>query len=167
MPTQYTSGTYPVPTTTAAPVVWPHEAALDRFLTQVNHEGTIGYDPSAEPVAPGTLPDVKFIPTADQSMVGSRVPIILAQEQQAIPFYYSYDTVTGIERLAVVLQADRIPMLIIFETTLGGLNGLCEKIAKQEPFEATILSMTNISYQEGMYTYNAATHDGNVELIDI
>jgi hypothetical protein len=95
------------------------------------------------------------------------VSILFAQEQQAIPFYYSCDAATGTERLAVVLQADCIPMLMIFETTLGGLNGLCEVIANEDAFEATILSMTNISYQEGMYTRNAAYWDEGEEVIDI
>lgn len=166
-PTQPTFRTQPPSATTTAPAEDLREAWLDRFLTQTNHEGTIGFDPSAGIQAPGTLPEVQYIPAADQSLVGSRVSILFAKEQQAIPFYYSCDATTGTERLAVVLLADCIPMLMIFETTLGGLNGLCEVIANEDAFEATILSMTNISYEEGMYARNAAYLDEGEKAIDI
>lgn len=157
------------PTTMAVPTAWEHEAALSRFLAQTNHEGTIKHDPSAGVQPPGTLPDVQFIPVADQTLIGVCVPIIFAQEQYAVPFYYSYDPTTGAERLAVVVLAERIPMLIIFETELGGIGGLCQKITQQEPFDATILSVTNISYEEGcVYATNAAFLSAEAEeIIDI
>lgn len=155
-----------VPTTTVA---WRNKAALNRFLTKINHEGVNSHDPSDGDQPPGTLTDVQYIPVADQSLIGECVPIILAQEQYIVPFYYSCDPITGAERLAVVVYAESIPLMIIFETTLGGIRGLCEKITQQEPFDATILSMTNISYEEGcVYAVNAALlPTEREEMIDI
>ena len=158
-----------VPQTTTGPVPWSHEAALSRFLTQINHEGSIAVDTSGEAVPPGTPPDVNAIPKADQSLIGENVQIILAQEQYAVPFYYSYEEASGMERLAVIIDAEKIPMLIIFETELNGAEGLCEMIASQEPFNATILAMVNISFMEGaVYAPNASLSDvENGEEIDV
>ncbi len=140
---------------------WDHEAAITRFLTAVNVSGTI--TPDDELVPPGTLPSVENIPQPDQSLIGSEVAIFFADKQQPIPFHYIYNSTTGEERLAVVIRGVHIPMLILFETNLGGPNGLFRKIADQVPFHATILAMINTSNQEGMYTLNATRYNDGVD----
>lgn len=147
---------------------WHYEAAFSRFLTDVNYHGVInGHD---KPVPPGTKPPVDGIPKADQSMVGQTVPIVFAAEQDVVPFYYTCSE-DGVERLAVVVNSANIPLLIVFEPNLGGAGGLCDKIVTQEVFEAKILSMTNISYDEGnMYANNACRSDYDLaedEIVDI
>lgn len=125
---------------------WQHEAALTRFLNDTNHNGTI--IPFEELVPPGTLPEVWQIPKADQELVGETVSIILAKEQQVICFYYIYTT-GGVERLAVFIR-DNIPLLMVFETTLGGIDGLCSAIKSETVFQGKILSMTNVCFEEGV-----------------
>lgn len=151
------------------PQTWYSDAALTRFLTDVNYNGSIL--PGGELDAPGTPPDVELIPPADQSMLGQTVSIILAQEQQAIPFCYVCDKTTGTERLAVILENVNIPLLIVFETDLGGVSGLCGVIRTEREFSATILAMVNISfYPEAFYAYNACTGTYGLnasEIIDI
>ena len=145
---------------------WNHKSALTRFLTEINRSGSIR--PSETTQAPGTLPAVDRIPIADQSLVGESVTIIFAQEQQEIPFYYCYDADTGWERLAVVITAEKIPLLMVFQTKLGGTAKLCQAIASEREINATILSMTNISYEEGCaYVRNACQLASQNQKIDI
>lgn len=125
---------------------WDHEAALSRFLEETNHNGEMASEDELLP--PGTLPDVERIPKASQTQVGETVPIILAQKQSKVAFYYSF-TEDGPERLAVVIPAEKIPMMVIFETELGGIQGLCRVIETEEVFQGKILSMTNITPEEG------------------
>ena len=128
---------------------WSHDAELTRFLTDVNHNGE--YLPEGlQP--PGSLTSVWAIPVADQSYVGSTVDIILAQLQQVIPFYYYYNAETDFERLAVVITAEKIPLMMILETDLNGVSELCKKIAAEEVFSAKVCSATNIDFTEG-YVY--------------
>ena len=141
---------------TEAPDAW-QAYAFTRFLTDTNLNGRIA--PTGTIEAPGTLPDVSRIPAADQALVGQTVTVIFARMQQVIPFYYLCEGAAGTERLAVVIQTDRIPLLLVLETRLGGLPGLCDVIRRQESFEARILAATNISFEEGMYAGNAVRRD--------
>lgn len=156
--------TAPTTLPTDGPDAWTHEAALTRFLTETNQNGKVSYPPDTPP---GTPPPIENIPQSNQALVGHTVMIILAQEQQAIPFYYSFDADAAKERLAVVVSADRIPMMIIFETNLGGSAELCKKIASNEAFEAVIVSMTNISFEEGMTICTASSITSVEQQIDI
>lgn len=112
-------------------------------------------EPVEEPdSAPGTLTDAKDIGQPDQSLVNTTVKINLGRLQPCCPFLFYSDQ--GTERLAVVLRPDEvlfIPMLMIFETDLG-VEGLCDALSSEKTFEAKILSMTNLTWEEGMYTTN-------------
>ena len=147
-PTKNTEETGATETTenTEPTAPWDHEAALSRFLEETNHSGEIASEGGLVP--PGTLPDVNLIPKASQTRLGESVSIILAQKQSKVAFYYSYAE-NGTERLAVVIPAEKIPMLVIFETELGGIRGLCRVIETEEVFQGKILSMTNITPTEG------------------
>lgn len=128
---------------------WSHKAALTNLLEETNRTGELL--PPAEPemtAPPGTLVDISRIPKASQNRIGETVSIILAKQQQSIPFYYACSE-TGEERLAVFINAPKIPMLVVFETKLGGIKGLYSHIASEAVFEGKILSMTNISWEEG------------------
>lgn len=145
-PTQQATEPTQPSTQPTEPTQWSHDAELTRFLTEVNHSGE--YLPEGlQP--PGSLTSVWAIPAADQSYVGSTVDIILAQLQQEIPFYYYYNAETGFERLAVVITAEKIPLMMILETDLDGVSELCKKIAAEEVFSAKVCSATNIDYVEG------------------
>lgn len=145
---------------------WVHEAALTRFLTRRNYFG----HPAAEEelVPPGTLAQVDAIPPADQSMVGKTVPILFAEKQSAICFHYLYDADTGTERLSVIVPAV-LPLLIVFETQLGGAEALCEKISQEAVFDAKILAFVNISFEENMYAVAAGSvyEEATYKVIDI
>lgn len=125
---------------------WDASLTLFRFLEDTNSSGQI--TPIEEQEAPGALPEMWRIPQPDQSRIGETVSIVLAKWHKAIPFYYSCAE-DGAERLAVFLAADKIPMLMVFETQLGGVAELCEKISAGTAFQAKILAMVNISYEEG------------------
>ena len=144
-PTQQATDPTQPSTQPTEPTEWSHDAELTRFLTEVNHSGE--YLPEGlQP--PGSLTSVWAIPVADQSYVGSTVDIILAQLQQEIPFYYYYNAETDFERLAVVITAEKIPLMMILETDLNGVSELCKKIAAEEVFSAKVCSATNISRTE-------------------
>lgn len=132
--------------TAESTVPWEHEAALSRFLEDINHNGEIASGDKAVP--PGTLPEVEQIPKASQTRVGETASIVLSQKQSKVAFYYSCAE-NGTERLAVFITARRIPMMVIFETELGGIQELCRHIKTEEVFQGKILSVTNISPTEG------------------
>lgn len=125
-----------------------HEASLFRFLEETNHSGT--YLPNKELVPPGTPYEIWQIPKASQTLVGQTVSLILAKVEWAVPFYYSCDE-DGTERLAVYLQAEAVPMLMIFETDLGGIHGLYRKIKNEEIFQGKVLAVTNVDDVEGNF----------------
>lgn len=137
---------------------------VSQLLTDINYNGKI--QPGTELVPPGTLPEISRIPSADQSAVGTTVKINLGIGQPKGSYLYRVDSQNNRELLAVVIHAARentnngfyIPLLAVFEVELGGLKGLCSAISTQESFSATILSLTNISFEEGMYTMIAGLH---------
>lgn len=146
-PSTESSGDGTTPSTESSGGEWTNEAAITRFLTETNRSGRI--PPEDHLVPPGTLPEVDRIPKADQSLVGTTVSILFAREQQAIPFHYILDKESGAERLTVVIRTDRIPLLIVFETDLGGASALRDKMMNEIPFDAKIMAFVNISCEEG------------------
>lgn len=140
------------------------EYFLSRFLTDTNYNGKV--ESSGEPVAPGTLPDVSQIPAADQTLVESNVLISLDSSQTPVAFLYYFDPSTGAERLATVISCDNIPLLIVFKPELGGVSALCDALTTGTAFSAMVASITNISYEESMYAFNAAeiSEQGAVDL---
>lgn len=144
----------PIVTTqpTTSPPAPVHDDSPLRFLTDLNLNGSLY--PSEEMVPPGTLPELDEIPPYDQDLIGEKVSITLAGDQLRTSFYYRSGEN---ERLALVIGEFNIPLLMVFETNLGGVEALCQKLAAEESFEATILAAVNISFQEGMYARNVAT----------
>lgn len=154
----------------SSPVAQPAQTyALEQFLTEVNRSGEVDWSQADGPQAPGTLLDAAWIPAADQSQVGKTVNIVFSQEQPAVRFYYVAEA--ELERLAVVVPAESLPLLIVFETNLGGAEALREKLANQQPLEAKILAMVNVCYEEGNeYAYNACRDVSGLadgELLDL
>lgn len=138
------------------------EYFISRFLTDINFNGKIAS--SGETIAPGILPDVSQIPKADQAPIGSNVLISLDSTQTPVAFLYHLDTSTGAERFAAVISCDNIPMLIVFQPELGSVSALCEALSTGNPFSTTVLSMTNISYEESMYAFSASENRGENEI---
>lgn len=151
-----------------------HDESLLRFLTEVNFGGEIGYDPH-ETIPPGTPSETCFIPQPEQDQVGKTVSIVFEPEweQNYVVFHYICDRQTSDERLITILAPDdvTIPMLIVFRTQLGGTQTLLEYMKAGISFEADILAMVNIDYQEGtVYARNAANATYGVpedEIIDV
>ncbi len=138
------------------------EYFISRFLTDINYNGTIASGDKT--VAPGTLPDVSQIPEADQALVGSNALISLDNSQPPVAFLYHFDPTIGAEQLAAVISCDNIPLLIVFQPELGGVSALCEALSTGNPFSATVVSMTNISYEESMYAFSASENRGENEI---
>ena len=124
-----------------------------RFLTNLNLHGSFLHDADDEPVPPGSLTEIADIPVYDQELIGQTVALVLSGDDLRTSFYYK----TGDkERLVLIIGEFNIPLLMVFEPDLGSADGLFQKIASEEPFEATILAAVNISFEEGMYARNAA-----------
>lgn len=137
------------------PTIREHKATVFRLLQETNHTGTI--IPNTEPVPPGTLPEKWQIPQPNQDMVGQTVDILLAMDQKMTPFFYVC-TRSGAEYLYVIVPA-KIPMLILFETQLGGINKLYPCLRYKKVFQGKIAAMINISYEEGnVYAYNVCSN---------
>lgn len=150
-----TDPTEPLPTEGAKE--WDKDAALTRFLTDVNLNGELLY--VGNDSAGGSMDPPAAIPQPDQSLIGEVVPIILAKEQKLIRFYYAYDQATGQERLAVIVPEYKFPLLMVFQTQLQGLDGLIRVIENEEVFEAKILVMCNIAFEEGyIYAFNVVSY---------
>ncbi len=170
-PTKTFTNASEAPTAPTPPANWENLAGLSRFLNEDNHSGSILPPTEPEPVPPGTLPEPWQIPEADQSWVGQTVPIILAQEQPAVHFYYLYSAESGLERLAFIVQAESIPLLMIVDPGFGGVQTLCRAIAQQEIFNVQVLAVANISHEEGnirSYRSIHSLHDAlSEEFIDV
>ncbi len=138
----------------SSPPIREHKANVFRFLQETNYFGAI--IPNTEPVPPGTLPEVWQIPQPDQDVVGQTVDILLAMDQKMTPFFYVC-TRSGAEYLYVIVPA-KIPMLILFETRLGGVNKLYPCLRYKKVFQGKITAIINISYEEGtVYAYNVCS----------
>ena len=136
-----------------------HKASVFRFLQDTNHNGTIA--PYTELVPPGTLPEMAQIPQPDQELIGQTVDILLSMDQQMTPFFYVC-TGSGTEYLYVIVPA-KIPMLILFETQLGGVNKLYPCLRYKKVFQGKIAAMVNISHEEGnIYAYNVCADQKDV-----
>lgn len=101
-------------------------------------------------VPPGTLRDVSSIEQAEQTDVGKTVSLILGDKV----FYYFIDRETDQERLMILESvefAQNLGRITVYETALGGLDGLLKGMDKA--FDAKILAVSNISWEE----YNSAS----------
>ena len=106
----------------------------------------------SEPNPPGSLIDPDSIPKADQSDVGKTVELSIGDKI----FDYFYDSQSGKERLLVLESVDfyqNLGKITIYETKLGGMDGLIAALKK--PFNAKILAISNISWEEVNYAHTA------------
>lgn len=104
------------------------------------------------PNAPGTLRDPASIPKADQSDVGKTVTLSIGNKT----FDYFYDSQSKKERLMVLESVnfnENLGKITIYETKLGGLDGLIDALKK--PIEAKIIAVSNISWEEVNYAHTA------------
>lgn len=104
------------------------------------------------PNVPGTLPDPDSIPKADQSDVGKTVTLSIGNKT----FDYFYDSKSGKERLMVLESVnfyENLGKITIYETKLGGLDGLIAALKK--PINAKIIAVSNISWEEVNYAHTA------------
>ena len=128
------------------------DTIISKLLSEVNLTGKI--QPFGQQVPPGTLPDISQIPPADQSIVGKSVTVNLGSNQTAGTFLFRIDPQSNKGVLAVVLRADQafcIPLLVILETDLNSTT-LWQALTSGADFGATVISATNISPEEGLYT---------------
>ena len=109
-------------------------------------------DPEPLPNPPGSLPDPDSIPKADQSDVGKTVELSIGNKT----FDYFYDSQSGKERLMVLESVnfdENLGNITIYETKLGGLDGLIAALEK--PINAKIIAVSNISWEEVNYAHTA------------
>ena len=132
------------------------ELSFAQLLTDVNYNGA--YQLPTEPVPPGTVRDISLIPPAPQDLVGQSVELAFQHDSRSLYFYYYADEVSGKERLAVIIS-EKIPLLAILETDLGGAESLRNKIVTAEPFRATVLALANICNLEPIYVQQACQSD--------
>ena len=154
---EITEATQPIsPESNADPATY-----VSQLLTDINYNGKI--QPGADVAAPGTLPEISQIPVAEQTLIGTTIKINLGAGQEQGSYLYRVDSQNNRELLAVVIHATPkkanngfyIPLLAVFQVELGGLKGLCNAISTEESFSATVLSLTNISFEEGVYTQSS------------
>lgn len=148
---------------------------VTQLLTDINYTGQIQSNTGT--VAPGALPDISQIPCAEQTPIGTTIQINLGSGQTMGSYLYRVDLQNSRELLAVVIHATPektnngfyIPLLAVFQVKLGGLKGLCRAISTQKSFSATVLSLTNISFQEGMQTLSTVNTAGAIsaDIIDV
>ena len=148
---------------------------VTQLLTDINYTGQIQSNTGA--VAPGALPDISQIPCAEQTPIGTTIQINLGSGQTMGSYLYRVDFQNSRELLAVVIHATPeetnngfyIPLLAVFQVKLGGIKGLCRAISTQKSFSATVLSLTNISFQEGMQTLSTVNTAGAIsaDIIDV
>lgn len=148
----------------------PYDELTD-LLTEVNQTGETRA--SGELVPPGTLPQPDDIPQPDPNLVGRTLRVCLAYQSEALPFYYWYDSETGQERLAIVIRVaeayrdsfgnvmpSNLPLLLVGECRLGGLQGICGALARSSVVEFRVLGAANVSTEEGnFYAYSAVRGD--------
>ena len=128
------------------------DTIISNLLTEINLTGRV--QSSGQITPPGTPPEVLQIPPADQSIVGKTVTVNLGSNQPAGSFLFRMDSQSDKGLLAVVLRADQvfyIPLLVILETDLNSTT-FCQALTSGTDFNATVLSATNISFEEGHYT---------------
>ncbi len=160
----YISSSPSVPCSTADTVEWDAEASIFRFLTEINNSGSLVGD--TKPIPPGSNVPVQNIPQPNQALIGQTVSIALSYEQFYTPFYYSYDNELGVDRLAVIVDAYKWPLLLIMETELNDIFKLCDVINRGTAFDAKILAMTNISKLDAQKVFHIQPPTGSNNHID-
>lgn len=131
------------------------DTSISNLLTEINLNGKIQ---PGQVTPPGTLPDVSQIPPADQSIVGEAVTVNLGSNQPSATFLFRFDEQRNKGMIAVVLSAN-VPLLVILETDLN-ITTLCQALTSGADFGAVVISATNISSEEGLYTsFNPSLND--------
>ena len=113
----------------------------------------------------GTTIDGHFIPDADTRYMGRTLTVKLHKKDATVCFFYTYNPETKVERLLLVLPAEYYPLLIIAETSFGGIAEFSRVISKEEAFSMKVLAMTNVNYKRMQFALNA-TNDTFGDLTD-
>lgn len=134
-----------------------------RFLSDSNKAASIPSG-SDEIAPPGTPLDVSCIPQPEQTPVGQQVRVALDAKRGSghTVFYYQPE---NSRLVTIVWQEDsHFPLLMVFKAGLTDAGDLLEHIKSGAPFDAEILAMVNIDYQDGtVYAYNAADSQEDTE----
>lgn len=151
------------------------DGAIDATTTPAQATTAVATTPAGttDPDVPGSLISPDSIPKADQSDVGKTVTLSIGNKT----FDYFYDSQSKKERLMVLESVnfyENLGKITIYETKLGGLDGLIAALKK--PINAKILAVSNISWEEFNYAYIPKEYlDGSIssgrfstdELIDL
>lgn len=151
------------------------EESLFRFLSQSNYEEASGNSMIIQP--PGTLTEVEYIPQPSQTEVDTTVAVAFDRQMLEsgcqIGFHYLRSVQTGQENLVVILATDgvKFPLLMVFDTSFGSADVMLETISNGRTFQAEILAMVNVDFQEGgIYIRNAVISDNQLaqgEVVDL
>ena len=138
--------------------------SLYSFLTDANHTfPPVTTDENGN--ALGTTFDGQFIPDADTQYIDQTLTVKLYKKDECVCFFYTYNPETKVERLLLMLSADHAPLLIIAETSFGGIAEFSRVISNEEAFSMKVLALTNVSYPRMQYARNA-TNDTFGDLTD-
>ena len=138
--------------------------SLYSFLTDANHTfPPVTTDENGN--ALGTTFDGQFIPDADTQYIDQTLTVKLYKKDECVCFFYTYNPETKVERLLLLLSAEYYPLLIIAETSFGGIAEFSRVISKEEAFSMKVLALTNVSYPRMQYALNA-TKDTFGDLTD-
>jgi hypothetical protein len=147
-------GADPVPATPPSSTENPQPSRAVSLFTLLSADN---YDyqsasSSDEPLPPGTLPALDTLPPIDTTLLGKEMTVNLGLESHPIYFYYCKTEQT--ERL-VMIVSDGIsgevayPLLIVADVSFNGWDALNRALTSNQDFGITILSVANISWQEG------------------
>ncbi len=132
------------------------------------------YDEWSSNAALGAVIPPDLIAGADQNKVGDERNIKFSMNEDKIPFAYTYDPASGDERLALFLyHSDTvwamrgagndfpfgIPMLVICETSFGGVSEFCRAVREGGPFGIRVLAVSNIGFDSYYAASEAIFYD--------
>lgn len=121
-------------------------------------------DSTMQPQKPGTMPSVDNIEQPSQEKIGQEKEVGLCLYAEGT-FVYYFNASTKSERLVLIEYPKEIgekeAELIVVEPSFGGWTGLRQ--ALEGTFQAKLLAVKNISFEEGMYAHNATLPGSGME----
>lgn len=117
-----------------------------------------------QPQKPGTLPAVDTIAQPSQEKIGQEIEVGFHLYSEGT-FVYYFNASTKSERLVLIEypkeSGKKEAELIVVEPNFGGWTGLRQ--ALDGTFQAKLLAVKNISFEEGMYAHNATLPGSGME----
>lgn len=138
---------------------------IESSMTEENRSEVLSSeDDTKQPEKPGTLPATDNIEQPNQEKIGQEIEVGLRLYSEGT-FVYYFNASTKSERLVLIEYPKEIgekeAELIVVEPSFGGWTGLRQ--ALEGTFQAKLLAVKNISFEEGMYAHNATLPGSGME----